>query len=166
MNLALLPLALVLFSVHGAEADLAKQENGDAKRLAVVISVIRDGGSRMIRIPMQGAEPGCLIRVDLGIGTKTPGEIYLVPVDPGSTEKGPLSRGEAEAYLKRIERALLDHYGPEKVLEIALNPIEPGTHFSEEEFGKKLGSDADFADRLNAQHLIQEIVSYRAARRD
>jgi hypothetical protein len=160
MNRWILTIWLLSFApLHGEEPARNKKDAG--KRLAVDIGVLRDGGSSAIRIPGQGEKPACEIVVDRGNQTKTPGEIYLSSNFGDGRNKKPLSYNEANEFLKRIEKTLIEHYGAEKLLEIVLNPVEPRIHLSEEEFGKKMTSDPTFDDTLDARYLIQEIMEYR-----
>ena len=153
--------ALAFAALQGEGVVPNKEEKDSGKRLAIDIGVLRDGGSSDIRIPAQGDKPACGIIVDRGNETKTPGEIYLSDNFGDGENRKSLSYNEANEYLKRIEKALIEHYGAEKLLEIALNPVEPRIHMSEEEFGKKMTSDPAFNDSLDARYLIQEIVEYR-----
>lgn len=156
--------AAVAFS---AEEAAPSENKGGEKRLSVKLGLLRDGGSRSIQIPAQGDEAACEIFVDgrikeaRGGEPETPGEIYLREEFSKIGGK-PLSFEASEKYLQRVEKALLAHYGAEKLLEIVLHPIEPGIHLTEEEFGKK-SSEPKFNDRMDAQYLMQEIVEYRTS---
>ena len=165
MNLwVALTVGLLSFAaLHGEEVAPNKAGKDTGKRLTVDIGVLRDGGSSIIRIPAQEEKPACAIIVDSGNETKTPGEIYLSDKFGSGENKKPLSFDEANEYLKRIEKALIEHYGAEKLLELVLNPVEPRIHMSEEEFGKKMSSDPAFDDSLDARYLVQEIITYRGS---
>ncbi|WP_193214813.1 hypothetical protein [Luteolibacter marinus] len=155
-----LTVAVMVCSVGGGSGEQGEPEG--PKRLGASVAVLRDGGSRVITIPAHGDQPSCKVVIDHTMNSKTNGEMFREEDFTGERAGKQLSWAQADKLLKQLEQVLIAHYGTEELLEIALNPIEPGAHVSVADFGERMGKDPVFTDRLEARYLMDVIMSYRA----
>lgn len=116
----------------------------------------------MIKIPAHEGLPACTVFIDMSGTTSPPGGMFREADFHGERQGKQLAWNEADKLLQQLEKVLIAQFGAEKLLMIALNPIEPGAHLTEAEFSERVSKDPEFSDRLEAGYLMNEIMGYRA----
>ena len=163
MKAALMLFGSIALLVIAAGEEPQKLEPARKReRLKASVDVFRDGGSRVITIPAHEGLPACRVFIDWSGRTNPPGGMFREGDFHGERQGKQLAWNEADKVLQQLEKVLIAHFGAEELLKIALNPIEPGTHLTEEEYSERVSKDREFNDRQEAGYLMNEIMGYRA----